>query len=77
MLSKRDFVLLKMVFDETLYQAVESESLTKLNQCLSSKYSYELENGFVTEEELNEEDVKEIKEQFIEEAKHDGYEWAL
>lgn len=77
MLSKKDFILLKMVFDETLYQAVREQSLEDVNHRLATHYAYELENGFVVEESLTEEDLVEIQQQYEEESKTDDYQWAL
>ena len=77
MLSKKDFILLKMVFDETLDQAVQVQDLEAVIHRLETHYEYELANGFVSDETINEADLVEIKQIHEEESKTDDLSWSM
>lgn len=77
MLSKKDFILLKMVFDETLDQAVQVQDLEAVLHRLETHYEYELKHGFVSEESITEADLVEIKQLYEEESKTDDLNWAM
>ena len=77
MLSKKDFILLKMVFDETLYLAVQDQDLERVINRLEAHYAYELANGFVGGESLSAADLAEIKQINEEESKNDAFSWAM
>ena len=77
MLNKKEFILLKMIFDPVLYESVQAQDLKRVLERLESHYEYELENGFVSEETIDEEDLVEIKSINEEELKHDDLSWAL
>lgn len=77
MLSKKDFILLKMVFNHELYEAVHSESLVLVEEVLRQRYFEELESGHYAEEVLTVEMIREIKEENEREQLEDDYEWAL
>ena len=77
MLNKKEFILLKMIFDPVLYESVQAQDLKSVLEHLESHYEYELENGFVSEETIDEEDLVEIKSINEEELKHDDLSWAL
>lgn len=77
MLSLSDFILLKMVFDPVLYEAVMNLDSNQVVDRLRTHYAYELEHGFVTDESLESVEIVAIKQQYEEESKTDDYQWAL
>jgi hypothetical protein len=48
-----EFVLLKSIFNENLHHAVLAKDAEKINEIVNENYQYELNNGFVEQEQLN------------------------
>jgi hypothetical protein len=53
MLNLNQFILLKAIFNEDLHHAVLAQDAEEINKIVNEKYQYELNNGFVEQEQLN------------------------
>lgn len=77
MMSKKDFILLKSVFNNDLFNGLMSNNIEKIESILKRDYSFELEEGFYSDDELTEELVTEMVLEKSNEMQTDNYEWAL
>lgn len=77
MMSKKDFILLKSVFNNDLFNGLMSTNIEKIESILKRDYSFELEEGFYSDDELTEELVTEMVLEKSNEMQTDNYEWAL
>ncbi|WP_368263212.1 hypothetical protein [Clostridium disporicum] len=77
MMSKKDFILLKSVFNNDLFNGLMSKNIEKIESILKRDYSFELEEGFYSDDELTEELVTEMVLEKSNEMQTDNYEWAL
>jgi hypothetical protein len=53
MLNLNDFILLKAIFNEQLHDAVLEKDADKILGIVNKRYQFELQNGFVQQEDLN------------------------
>jgi len=76
-MSKKDFVLLKSIFNKDLLDGVLNKDGEKIEAVLKRDYSYELEEGFYSNDELTNELLIEMLLEKRQEIQNDNYEWAL
>lgn len=76
-MDKKDFILLKAIFDLSLYNALMNENVEELEVTFKTKYSYEISENMVNDYLFTKEDVINLKKQYIEERRTDDLSWAL
>jgi hypothetical protein len=53
MLPLNDFILLKAIYNESLHNAVLAKDKARIEKILNERYSFELQNGFVSMEPMD------------------------
>lgn len=76
-MSKKDFILLKSVFNSDLLDGILTKDTNKIESVLKKDYLHELEEGFYSDDELTEELISEIAFEKTNEMQTNNYEWAL
>lgn len=77
-MKKREFVLLRMLFDMDLYNAIQKLDEIEVENIFQRKYKDEINENMVDSLPIfSKAEIESIKLKQKEEAKHDDYSWAL
>lgn len=76
-MNKKDFILLKAIFNPTLHEALLNEDLQMVEAVFKNDYKRDIEDNMVEDVQLSQEDISLLAKKHRKEIKESNFEWAF
>lgn len=76
-MNKKDFILLKAIFNPTLHEALLNEDLQMVEAVFKNDYKRDIEDNMVEDVQLSQEDISLLAKKHRKEIKESNFEWVF